>query len=226
MFVISPADFDKAAPQLEGRHHPHFQGTAKTEFGNLVFTFKPFTGTEEEPATPAGIWQDASLTREAREVLAAEYADAYAQWSDAKYVAALKRAVTDAGIASRWTAYIQARQEMDALFSQLRATADTHWRASVSKLVDAQELVLAAAESWDRKGLEIARIHHAHRHSDLSYSEAYRRAGIEADSWAVDHIDAYDPYDGGPLTRGAVKAVEAQREHLRMVAALTGDRSV
>ncbi|MFE9427775.1 hypothetical protein ACFYNO_32990 [Kitasatospora sp. NPDC006697] len=226
MLVISLSDFDKVAQQLEGRHHPHFQGMAKTEYNNVVFTFKPFTGTEEEPVTPTGIWQDASLTREAREILAGEYTDAHAQWSDARYVSALKRAAADTGTASRWTTYVQARQEMDTLFSQLRATPDTHWRACVSKLVDAQELVLAAAKSWDRKGFEIARIHHAHRHSDLSFSVAYKRAGIEADSWAVDHIDDYDPYDGGPLTHNVTVAIEAQREHLRTVAALTGDRSV
>ncbi|MFD9592033.1 hypothetical protein ACFWA9_04650 [Kitasatospora sp. NPDC059973] len=220
MFVISLGDFDKIAQQLEGRHHQNYLGTAKTEFNNLVFTFKPFTGTEKEPVMLAEAWRDESLTRAAREALAAEYEDARRLWLDARYVREMKAA--GIGAAELWTAYTQARQEMDRLFSSLDSTADTQWRSTVSRLVTAQEKALKEAAAWDRKGRTIIDVHNAHNYSNLSQREAFEKAGLDT-AWEFGARSDYDGWGRSPLNQEVFNAVERQREHLRQVANLTGD---
>ncbi|MDH6107881.1 hypothetical protein P3T36_006340 [Kitasatospora sp. MAP12-15] len=220
MFVISLSDFDKIAQQLEGRHHPHYQGTTKTEFNNLVFTFKPFTGTEKKPVLPAQAWHDESLTRAAREALAAEYEDAHRLWFDAQYIRELN--VAGLGAAAVWTAYTQARQEMDQLFASLDSTAETRWRSTVFQLVTAQEKALTAAAAWDRTARAIVDVHASHNFSNLSQREAAAKAGLDT-AWEFGARSDYDSWGRNPLNQDVFNAVERQREHLRQVASLTGD---
>ncbi|MFD4904174.1 hypothetical protein [Kitasatospora purpeofusca] len=220
MFVISLDDYTKIAQQLEGRHHQNYLGIARTEFDNLVFTFKPFTGVEKEPAMPAEVWRDESLARAAREALAAEYEDARRLWLDARYVRELK--IVSAGAPELWTAHTRAEQEMELIFASLYSTAETHWRSTVSRLVAAQEAALTASAAWDRKARTVVDVHAAHNHSNLSQREASEQAGLDA-AWEFGAHGDYDGWGRTPLNQQVFNAVERQREHLRQVADLTGD---
>ncbi|MET8704214.1 hypothetical protein ABZW10_35990 [Kitasatospora sp. NPDC004723] len=220
MFVISPADYQQVADELEGRHHPHFTGTVPTELGNLVLTFTAFTGDEAEPALPADHWHDRALSPAARQLLGAEYDEACGLWRDARYVLDLQIAAT--GCANRWTAYTRARQEMDDLAAALSSTPDTQWRSTVYRLITAQDAVLAAATAWDHKARGIADVHAAYVYSSLPRNEAAEKAGHDP-AWVVGSDSDYSTWGPAPLYKDVFAAIERQRDHLRRVAELTGD---
>ncbi|MFE2178958.1 hypothetical protein [Kitasatospora sp. NPDC059462] len=209
MFVISPDDHQQACAELEGRHHPHYRGTAPTEFGNLVLVFVPFTGDEDEPALPADHWHDRALSPAGRQLLAAEYDEARSLWRNARYVLDLQIAAT--GCTGRWTAYTRARQEMDDLAASLASTPDTQWRSTVYRLITAQDTALAAATAWDRKARGIADVHAAYLHGSLTRIEAAEKAGLDP-AWVVGSDSDYSSWDPAPLTYpGARRGGERQQ---------------
>ncbi|MFE4177153.1 hypothetical protein ACFRR7_34820 [Streptomyces sp. NPDC056909] len=221
--IPSLADGEKLAQQSAKYHHPHFRGLSKDTFDRVAFDFMPFTGAEQEPTPPGTFWRDAFLSAAARDFLSAEYRLAHDLWRDAKYVRELKAAA--AGADALWRRYVTARQEMDTAFTALETTADTHWRSAVSTLVTAQDTARAAADRWDEAAGKIAAVHDTFLYSDLSHDAAYLRAGVDPAGWVVGSAYDYRDYCGTPLVRQVSEATEAQREHLRKVAALTGDRS-
>ncbi|MET9324054.1 hypothetical protein ABZX75_28375 [Streptomyces sp. NPDC003038] len=223
MPTTSAGDLDKVTTEARAYHHPHFTGASTDRFNRIVFTFRPFTGAEQEPARPLEAWKDESLTPQARAFIDAEYDEASRLWREAAYTAALKQA-TD-GAAFLWDNYSRARAAMDQLFTSLDSTPDTHWRATVSQLVNAQNKALDAAISWDRKGLEIATVHEGHFYSDLSHTDVYKAASVDPSEWVIGSFYDYQSFRGGLLAREVQQRIDAQREHLRTVAAISGDRS-
>jgi hypothetical protein len=223
--MISLADVEKIAQQAAKYHHPHYQGVTKNEYNRVLFTFKPFTGAEEEPSQSRTAWSDDSLPRAAHDFLDSEYEAARDLWREAKYIRELKAAAQ--GASALWGDYTQARQDMDAIFASLDNTPDNHWRATVSKLIAAQDKALATAEEWDDKAEDIATCHSDNMYSDLGWREAYQRAGIDGTDWVIgDKYDYGRSYYGkqSPVVRDVNEAIEKQREHLRKIASLTGDR--
>lgn len=221
--MISLADVEKLAEQTAKYHHPHYQGVSKNEYNSVRFNFKPFTGAEEEPTRPRDLWDDDSLSREAHGFVSEQYEAARILWRDAKYVRGLQTAAL--GAQSLWDDYIQARSEMSAAFAALDATPDTQWRSTISLLIAAQEKSLAAASKWDGRAEGIARVHYKFLYSGLSHAEAYKRAGVDAGEWVIGDVDDYSGWcSGAPLTKRVTEAVDQQREHLRKIASLTGDR--
>ncbi|GHA83220.1 hypothetical protein [Streptomyces chryseus] len=214
-------DLTAHVQELAAYHHPHFQAVAPAEYGELRFTFKPFSGAEEEPQMPRTVWDDNTLSTEARELLDVEFRTARRAWMDAAYVHQLKAAAKDA--APAWTAYAEARDAMNRLWNDLETTPSTMWKAAVSRLVAAQEATAKAAKVWDEYAPDIAQVHRRFLHSRLYPSGAYAEAGIPAAQWVIGDVEDYQSYRGTPLVREVTETVTDQRKHLREVAALTGD---
>ncbi|MFI6055735.1 hypothetical protein ACIBCO_37335 [Streptomyces violascens] len=220
MTTISLTDLDKAFEQGKPHHHPHLLKVTKNECNRLSFEFREFTGAEGRPERPEASW-DGTLPRPVGDLLTAEYAAAYALWNDAAYVRTLKSVVTDqTGASAQWTAYTTARAALDDVYASLNTTPDTHWRATLSRLIIAQDAALEAATVWDRTARLIARVHCDYCDSSLGWRQAYERAGIDATDWLVRDIEDYD--GTGYRARRVQETITDQRRHLKTIASLAG----
>ncbi|MFB8272965.1 hypothetical protein ACFC96_41155 [Streptomyces sp. NPDC055955] len=207
----------------------------------LDYNFKPFTGISTMPQVPHEYRADPRLKYTPKSEDAAEYRlreiagkilhevyeTAYARWLDAAYVAALCTTVKDA--AQRWAAYERESKALEEAYDYLRTPqAATEWLAALSRLVDAQERLRAAAEAFDDRAVEIAEVHDEYSHSDLRYAEALARAGHpEARTWCIADASAYrGQYWGSPqyapLAEQARVLIEAQDAHVTKVGRLSG----
>ncbi|MEU6054207.1 hypothetical protein ABZ829_27775 [Streptomyces xanthochromogenes] len=215
-------DLDKTVEQGNPHHHPHLVKVTKDRFNQLEFVFRPFNGTEPEPRRPRAISSDA-LPYNVSSLLSAEYDTAYGLWIDAKYVRTLKSTAAAYNVPAKWTAYRQARTQMDEAFQALSTTPDTRWNAAISRLVTVQQATREAAGTWDRAAREIAAVHYEHRESDLNWATAYELAGFDAHDWDVrDHHEYTNTYRTNlPLSGHVQDAISEQRAHLRTVASLT-----
>jgi hypothetical protein len=222
--VITPFRVDRLHEQTRDHHHPHYTHATKDDVNRVTYHFQPFTGDEPEPTHPKRVPSHPDFAP-AREFLATMYRQARDLWQAARYLRALT--ATTNGASELWDTYAQNRTAMEEAFAGLRDTTDLQWHAAVSALVSAHELALAAAEVWDAKAADIARVHHDHRHAALGEQQAYLRAGINAAGWRISSASAYHPWRAGrtPLVAEVRKAIERQREHIRAVADLTGDRT-
>ncbi|MFG2667637.1 hypothetical protein ACGFY6_25760 [Streptomyces sp. NPDC048387] len=223
MTTISAGDLDRVVAEARAYQHPHFTGASADRFNRLVFTFRSFTGAEEEPQRPLYAWKDESLTPESRRFIDAQYDEAIHLWRQAAYNAALKNATRDAE--GQWDAYARALAVMEDIFTSMDSKPDTHWRATVSQLVNAQKTALDAAITWDHTGRAISAVNDNFRYSAYSRTEMYEAAGIDVSQWVIGDSYDYEAFRGGPVTREVQKRIDAQREHLRTVAALSGDRN-
>ncbi|MFE4206089.1 hypothetical protein ACFRSX_32780 [Streptomyces goshikiensis] len=222
MTTITAGDLDRVVTEARAYQHPHLTGASADRFNRLTFTFRAFTGAEDEPQRPLYAWQDESLTPESRAFIDAQYDEAIHLWRAAAYTAALKQATNGAG--AQWAAYAQALAAMEEIFTSMDSKPDTHWRATVSKLVNAQKAALDAAITWDHTGRAISTVNDNFRYGAFSRAEMYEAAGVDASQWVIGDSYDYEPFRGGPVTRELQKRIDAQREHLRTVASLTGDR--
>ncbi|MBP5926804.1 hypothetical protein F3K32_43165 [Streptomyces sp. LBUM 1483] len=233
--TISPEEnrqiFQRLAPHLPTylrriENHPSGWG--------LRYTFDPFTGREKAPAVPRSFYDDPQLRyvreeddpaehklREAADhILCALYDQAYAEWKDAAYVADLRLVIGDAP--SRWATYDRAAKALEAAYAYLRTPqAAPEWPAAVSRLVDAQEQTLAAAEAFDERAEAIAHVHKRHLYADLSPAQALAEAGHpEGEHWHVGSV--FDGYFSDSLAYRVRALIEEQQSHLRTVARLSG----
>ncbi|MFG2298466.1 hypothetical protein [Streptomyces sp. NPDC048603] len=222
MTTISAGDLDRVVTEARAYQHPHFTGASADRFNRLVFTFRPFTGAEEEPQRPLYTWKDESLTPESRAFIDAQYDEAILLWDKAAFTAALKQATN--GAKALWDAYAQALAAMEEIFTSMDTKPDTYWRATVSQLLTAQKTALDAAITWDHIGRAIVTVHDDFRYGSFSRAEMYEAAGIDASQWVIGDSYDYEAFRGGPVTREVRKRIDAQREHLRTVASLSGDR--
>ncbi|MFJ4717463.1 hypothetical protein [Streptomyces sp. NPDC088785] len=229
--------FDRIAPYLPA----HLETLGANPSGCLTYTFKPFTGTSKMPKLPQEFRDDPRLEyvresedaaeyrlRECAEFILYEvYEKACGLWTDAAYVAALRAVIKDAP--QRWAAYERESRALEAAYSHLRTPqAAAEWLAAISRLVDAQVRLSAAAEAFDDRASEIADVHDKHSGSDLGRDEALTRAGHpEAHSWCIADAEDYrGTYWGSPqyapLVVQTQALIEAQDAHVSKVGRLAG----
>lgn len=201
----------------------------------LRYQFAPFTGREDRPTTPADSYDDPHLRyvpesdnaaehllREAaRHILSDIYSEAYQLWKDAAYIADLKNVVRDAP--ERWKAYEQALRECEAAYDHLRTPqAGAEWPAAISRLADTQDAMLTAATAFEDRDRDIAEVHAKHLYSELSPTEALRRAGYPAagDWHGGSFLNGHRYTDG--LHETALGLVDRQTTHVTKVGRLAG----
>jgi hypothetical protein len=223
--VIRLADVDELTPYTAPHHHPNLRAVAKDDYNKVAFTFAPFTGAEEEPNAPAGLLADESLPPAVRDLIEEEYREARRLWNIARYIRDLKAAT--GGASAMWEAYASATARMITLFAAMDSTSDSHWRGALSRLVAAQEAALEAAARWDDQARRIALVHDQFIHTGLTPTQAYEAVGVDARRWNIGSFKDYAVSYGRCLSAVPTirEAVIRQREHLRRVAELAGDRS-
>ncbi|WP_331724008.1 hypothetical protein [Streptomyces sp. NBC_00005] len=218
--------FDRLRPHLPPylkavHHHPTW----------LKFEFQPFTGREEEPCSPA-VRTDPKLAYgtddEAERVLRSAavgilddlYEQARDQWRNAAYVEDLKQVVQDAD--ALWKAYQRELTGMEAAYAYLRSPeAGAEWRSAVSRLIDAQERALRAAEAFDCRAVRIAEAHEKHSDADYGHTAALAAAGYpQGADWQIAYIDDYGT--SRSLTGQLRRTVDDQNTHVAKVARLSG----
>ncbi|GAA3153004.1 hypothetical protein ACFQ0X_43755 [Streptomyces rectiviolaceus] len=250
------SDYALTGPQIEDifnvRLRPYLPAyltnVAPKTYG-VRYTFKPFTGREEEPTAPRRIYDDPKLAYQhldekagrpvadeaeydlreaARFFLDDVYREARIEWKNARHVAELKTVVKDTG--DRWKAHGRAKDAVEAAFSYLRdPQAAKEWPSAVSRLVDAQDTYLAAALAFDTRASEIAEVHDRYMHEEsLGYDEALKAAGYpQGKDWPIGSPGDYGrnyrgEYDSGTLAGQAQAAIKAQEEHVAKVGRLSG----
>ncbi|MGW1949087.1 hypothetical protein ACWCRC_32790 [Streptomyces sp. NPDC001940] len=215
----------------------------------IRYTFTPFTGQEPEPGTPRDFWKDPKLAykhqdenagrpiaddaeydlREAARFLLDDvHRAARIEWKNARYIAALKVAVMNAG--DLWKAHNQAKRATEAAFSYLREPdAAKEWTAAVSRLVDAQDTYMKASIAFDERARDIAEVHDKNLYEESpSYKEAYTAAGFpEAWDWPISEAGAYGlnyggEYDKDTLAGQAQALIKEQETHVEKVGRLSG----
>ncbi|WP_415939982.1 hypothetical protein [Streptomyces sp. 039-1] len=200
----------------------------------LRYDFAPFSGRETEPSRPDASYDDPRLTyvREdadaqehklrlvAREILRDVYERLYVLWRDASYVADLKAAVQDAP--TRWQAYEREFKATESAYAYLRTPeAGPEWPSAVSRLVDAQERLLAAAVAFAVRAREIALVHEKYLYSDLVPHAALQAAGYpDATGWHIGETCEGRFLDR--LTDTVRTAINQQRAHVTQVSQLAG----
>ncbi|MFG2351932.1 hypothetical protein [Streptomyces phaeochromogenes] len=197
----------------------------------LKFEFAPFTGREKEPCSPAvrtdprlayGTDDEAErlLRSAAIGILDDLYAQARDQWSNAAYAADLKEVVQDAD--ALWKAYQRELTGMEAAYAYLRSPeAGAEWRPAVSRLIDAQDRALRAAEAFDCRAVRIAEVHRRHLYADYGHAAALAAAGYPRGAdWPIADVDDYGTSRSlaGQLSR----TVENLNAHVAKVARLSG----
>lgn len=251
-------DYKLTGPQIEDIFNnrltpylPAYLTKAEPKTYNVIYTFKPFTGREDEPAEPdyklicddpqlahqhwdekAGrpIADEAEydLRKAARFLLSDVYRNARIAWKNARHAAALKDVVKDTG--DRWKAYGQAKRATEAAFSHLRdPEAAQEWTAAVSRLIDAHDTLKKTADAFDERAADIAEVHDKHFFEEMDgYTEALAKAGYpEGKDWPVgDRGDYGRDYRGearsGSLAYEAAQLITEQEEHVAKVGRLTG----
>lgn len=202
-------------------HHPTW----------LQFEFAPFTGREKEPCSPS-VRTDPNLSYRTDDeaeralrnaaigVLDALYEQAGQQWRNAAYAADLKQVVQDAG--TLWQAYRRELTGMEAAYAYLRSPeAGAEWRSAVSRLIDAQERALRAAEAFDCRAVRIAEVHEKYLYADYGHAAALAAAGYpEAADWQIADIDDYGT--SRSLSGRLHSLIEQQNTHVAKVGRLSG----
>ncbi|MFF0198798.1 hypothetical protein ACFYT5_38425 [Streptomyces anulatus] len=228
---------DRLAPYLPA---PLVRVAARSSGYGMDYTFRPFTGREAEPTQPS-THKDPRLTyvpadedarehdlrRKAGHLLHDMYDRALALWREAAYVADLKDTVQDAP--ARWQTYKTERVALEAADAYLRTpAAAAEWMPAVSRLVDAQQRTLDAAEAFDERAVDIAQLHRKHLYSDLGHHAALKAAGYpDAKDWYIADVDnysrSYSDWDlDRTLTQQVRRLIKQQDDHLAKVRSLTG----
>ncbi|MBO8189209.1 hypothetical protein [Streptomyces spirodelae] len=239
-FEITPEELAEIFARLQPYLPKNLKKVDAHPYG-LRFEFKPFTGREKEPFTPS-TYDDPKLSyvqeseneaehlirEKARVVLVNLYEKAREEWEDAAYIADLKAVVKDAP--GLWKTYQHEMKALEAAYDYLRTPdAATEWPSAVSRLVDAQNRVKAAAVAFDKRAKEIAEVHDKHLYADLSHDAALKAAGYpEAKDWHIVDTQRYgnksyidrDCY--APLEEKARRLIEQQDAHVAKVGRLSG----
>ncbi|UUA11599.1 MULTISPECIES: hypothetical protein [Streptomyces] len=223
--------FERLAPHLP----PYLRKVEPNPSGwGLRFTFAAFTGREKAPTVPPSRYDDPRLKyvpesenrvehrlREAADHILGElYDQAYREWKDAAYVADLREIVRDAP--DRWKTYEREAKALESAYAHLRTPqAATEWPAAISRLVDAQERALAAADAFDERAVDIAHVHSKHLYADLIPAQALAAAGYPGGAqWHVGN--AFDGYFSDALHSKVRRLVDEQEAHVAKVARLSG----
>lgn len=238
-FEITPDELKAIFIRLQPYLPPYLKKVNTRSWG-LEFEFAPFTGREEQPAAPL-TGRDPNMSyvpetenraehlfrRKAGVILANVYEAANAQWANAAYIADLKTVVQDAP--ALWQAYQRETKALEAAYGHLRTPeAAREWPSAVSRLIDAQDSTRTAADAFDGRAEEIARVQERHLYSEMGRADALKAAGYpETGDWHI--VSAYQ-YDrsgfGGRNDRGlgslVRRLIERQDAHVAKIARMSG----
>ncbi|MGW6262554.1 hypothetical protein [Streptomyces sp. NPDC055085] len=200
----------------------------------LRYSFSPFTGREEGPARPEASYDDPALAyvrddvdpvehrlrRAARSILDDVYRQARELWKDAAYVANLRDVIKDAP--ARWQAYERELKAVDSADAYLRTPeAGREWPAAVCRLVDAHKRLATAADAFEERAREIARVHEKFLYADLGRAAALAAAGHPTGrGWVIG--SSYEGYYDATLTTWVRRHIQHQQDHLTQVSRLSG----
>ncbi|MFE2498842.1 hypothetical protein [Streptomyces scopuliridis] len=213
--------------------HPRFQRMERGQYeGQTLWYFTVFTGREAEPEMPLAVYDDKSLTSGQLAVIGTQYMAAKVMWSQARLRFMAGPLLREA--APLWQAWEAARTELHAVFKEFWNIEGSRWRAQLLRLTDAERAARAAAGAWDAAAEKLAelasdQIKAAGYDDELPLADVAREIGLEVSGWRIDHVDAYAPtpfwHRDTPLVGDLLTEIEKQRERLREVAHLAGDRA-
>ncbi|MER5696087.1 hypothetical protein ACWDBO_29995 [Streptomyces mirabilis] len=231
----APAATTATAPADTARyHHPLFLRAEPERFASWVtYSFRAFTGLEEQPQMPAEAIRDRTLTREQSAALSHEYDAARILWSKARLRRQAGPLLKKA--APLWKAWTAAHDQLEATFREFWATEDGRWRAQLLRLTDAERAAQSAAEAFDEVAEKLSRlaeeqIRVAGESDDLPLRTIAQELGLDASDWHIAWPGAYTSSTaswrgfGDRLIDRLHKEIDAQRERLAEVAQLAGDQ--
>lgn len=217
-------------------HHPLFIRSEPGRFESwMTYSFRAFTGLEEQPHMSVDAIRDTTLTREQSAELSNEYEAARVLWSKARLRRQagplLKRA------APLWDAWTAAHGQLVAAFRAFWTTEDGLWRAQLLRLTDAERAAQSAAETFDEIAEQLTRlaeeqIQVAGEDEDLPLSTIAKELGLDDSDWHIAWHGAYTSRTsswrgtGDRLIDLVHKEIDEQRERLHEVAELAGDRDL
>ncbi|MER7048930.1 hypothetical protein [Streptomyces jumonjinensis] len=213
-------------------HHPHFLQSRLGQWGAVVYSFRPFTGSEPEPQTPIAAYEDRALDREQLAEIRIEYGAARAMWSHARLRAQATPVLREA--VPLWAAWEAAHTALTTTFRTFWETPDGRWRAQLLRLGDAENAARDAARAWDQvagklAALADAQVSAAGYEHELELAAVAAEAGTDVSGW---HVAPASEYGDGvwstdtPLVHKVRTEIAAQRARLRDVADLAGDREL
>ncbi|MFE5108317.1 hypothetical protein [Streptomyces sp. NPDC056663] len=121
------------------------------------------------------------------------------------------------------------------VFNEFWSTADGRWRAQLLRLTDAERAAKTAAEAWDEIAEQLAalaatQVRTAGEEHELELRDVAKEIGLDAQGWHIDHISAYEPTPfhrhDTPVVGALARQIDQQRERLREVAQLAGEREL
>ncbi|MFF6946955.1 hypothetical protein, partial [Streptomyces lavendulae] len=220
---------------------PHLQRVEPRPGGyGLRYVLAPVTGREPQPTEPT-THEDPKLRHvqekddereywlrlKAGVVLADIYRQARDEWRIAAYVADLRDVVQDGPVL--WAAYQDAAKALTAAYAYLRTPqAAAEWPSALSRLLDAQDHVQQAADAFDVRALDIARVRDEHLYADIGHDAAMEAAGYpEASGWHITdarlyHETRYSEWCTPPLAEQVRRLIAQQEEHVAKISRLSG----
>ncbi|MEU2855533.1 hypothetical protein [Streptomyces syringium] len=214
-------------------HHPHFvRAEPGRSEGGVLYYFAPFTGREPEPEVPLAVYKDTAVTWEQSRELRNQYEAARIMWSKARL--RLEAAPLLRRAAPLWEAWASTLAELRRVFGEFWSTADGQWRAQLLRLTDAERAARKAAGAWDGLAEQLAKLADAQvrvagEYDELELGDVAREIGLDAKGWWIEHISEYEPVPYSrhdtPVVGDLNRVIEEQRERLREVAGLAGDRA-
>ncbi|MCC9708196.1 hypothetical protein E4N62_24825 [Streptomyces sp. MNU76] len=225
-----------AAADISRYHHPLFLRSEPGRFeGWVTYSFRAFTGLEEQPQMSIEAIRDTTLTREQSAELSNEYEAARVLWSKARLRRQAGPLLKQA--APMWEAWTAAHGQLVATFREFWTTEDGLWRAQLLRLTDAERAAEAAAEAFDDIAEKLTRlaeeqIRVAGEDDDLPLSTIAKELGLDDSDWHIAWHGAYTSSTAGwrgigdRLIDRVHKEIDAQRERLREVQVLAGDRDL
>ncbi|WP_103528963.1 hypothetical protein [Streptomyces sp. SM12] len=205
-------------------HLPPSLTAVDAKQGRLLCHFTAFTGREATPLAPYLTTKEFEDTEEFHRlstVLGDIYDQAHAEWEVAAFTADMTAVIGDTP--ECWTTYKAARQSLDAAYDYLRSPdASQEWPSAISRLVDCQERTLAAANAFDARALEIARVTQKHLYSAYNRADALRAAGHpEGADWPIADLDAYtSTWVEQTLAESVRQLISTQETHVTKVSRL------
>lgn len=223
-----------AAADISRYHHPLFLRAEPGRYeGWVTYSFRAFTGLEEQPQLSMEAIRDRTLTREQSAALSNEYEAALVLWSKARLRRQAGPLLKQA--APLWEAWTVAHGQLVATFREFWTTEDGRWRAQLLRLTDAERAAQSAAETFDEIAEKLTRlaeeqIQVAGESEDLPLSTIAKELGLDDSDWHIAWHGAYTSSTaswrgiGDRLIDQVHKEIDAQRERLREVQVLAGDK--
>ncbi|MEH0557453.1 hypothetical protein [Streptomyces sp. B21-101] len=201
----------------------------------MTYSFRAFTGLEEQPRMSIEAIRDRTLTREQSAELSGEYEAARVLWSKARLRLQAGPLLKQA--APLWEAWTAAHGQLVATFGAFWTTEDGRWRAQLLRLTDDERAAQSAAETFDEIAEKLTRlaeeqIRVAGEDEDLPLSTIAKELGLDDSDWHIAWHGAYTSSTaswrgiGDRLIDKLHKEIDAQRERLREVQVLAGDRDL